>query len=217
MYYNPIIMFYLERNRAVVVELRELWRPQRGQSVGSSSAKMSFFSVGSYNSQVLGKEVFVGLKEYRNPNRDNSLLQFRAPEVATITAIAEHRPHLREDLPLFYALLRGAKGKPVGLLMEDFSAGGRRAVHGSSWVPAEVVELFGRDVLEEDFICNMSFNVGDGQYRLGDFYPFFKTFMKQHALARAPMSQAIRQVRRNFGQHTVRLGIDLPAVGKTYE
>lgn len=136
-------MYYLSRNKEAVAEARKLLRPERGQVVGNtSSSGVSFTTVGSFTSTVLGREVFLGIKEYTSERDESWVLERRAPlELATITAIAEH--------------------------------------------------------------------VVEGELMFGDFYPFFKTFKREAALARHPMSQAVNQVNRNMGQHTLRLGRDL--------
>lgn len=202
-------MSYLERNRAVVRELRRLWLPQTDQPVTSSSTatKTLFTSMGSFNSPTLGREVFVGMKSYQSPS-DTYLILPRAPEeLATITAIAEHLPDYRDLLPQFYVAISNFRGKKVGLLMEDFSEGGKHEVYNSSYVPDGVVNLFGKDALEEDFVSNMAFNVG-GELKLGDFFPFFK-MPKRLALARFPMDQALAEVTRSMRQHTMRLAWNL--------
>lgn len=203
-------MYYLERNRAIIRELRKLWLPQAEQpTTGSSTATKTLFTpVDSFNSSALGREVFVGMKRYQNP-LDTFLLQFRAPEeLATISAIAEYLPDYRDLLPQFYAVLTDTRGEKIGLLMEDFSEGGKNKVSSSSYVPEGLANLFGTDVLEEDFVVNMAFRVG-GELRFGDFYPFFKTSMKRQALERFPMDEALAQVTRGIRQHTIRLTWDL--------
>lgn len=205
-------MYYLARNKEVVAEARQLFHPERGKKVGNTSGSgVSFTTLGSFPSRVLKREVFIGVKEYKNPRPGYNewRLKHRAPlELATITAIAEHIPELRDNLPMFYALLRGAKRKRVGILMEDFSEGGRLPVDSLNSIPEGLISLFGADVLEEDFVDHMGFYV-EGRSRYGDFYPFFNTFKNEEALARHPMSQAMRQVTRNMWQHTIRLGRDL--------
>lgn len=205
-------MYYLERNRAIIRELRKLWLPQAEQpATGSSNTtrRTLFTPLSSFNSPTLGREVFVGMKRYQSPSSNTFLLQFRAPEeLATITAIAEHLPTYRDLLPQFYVALTNVRGEKVGLLMEDFSEGGKYEVYDSGYVPEQLGSLFGRDVLEEDFVSNMAFSVG-GKLKFGDFYPFFKTPMKRQALARFPMDEALAQVTRSMRQHTMRLAWDL--------
>jgi hypothetical protein len=203
-------MYYLARNKELVGEARALFNPEKGRVVGDkSSSGVIFTTLGSFPSEVLGRDVFVGVKQYSEGNNNEWKIQQRANlELATITAVAEYAVNLRDKLPTFYALLRGEKGKPRGILMEDFSQGGRLRVSSTSNIPNEVRDLFGADVIEEDFACNMGFSV-DGDTKYGDFYPFFQTFKKEEALSRHPMSQAMRQVNRNMWQYTFRLGRDL--------
>lgn len=203
-------MYYLSRNKEVVAEARVLFHPVRGSVVGSSlNSGALFTSLGSFPSSLLGEEVFLGIKEYTGYRAESQILQYRVlPELATISAIAEYVIGLRAALPAFYALLRGAKGKPIGILMEDFSQGGKHQVVSTRFVPPEIISLFGNDVLEGDLIQNMGFDVG-GEIKLADLYPIFKTRRKGVAFSRHPMNQAIRQVKRNLWQHTIRLGRDL--------
>lgn len=199
-------MYYLERNRAIIRELRKLWLPQAEQptTVSSTATKTVFTPLGSFNSPTLGREVFVGMKRYQRPS-DTFLLQFRAPEeLATITAIAEQLPGYRDLLPQFYAAVTNIRGEKVGLLMEDFSEGGKYEVYNSGYVPDGLTNLFGRDALEEDFVVNMAFRVGK-ELRFGDFYPFFKSSMKRQVLARFPMDEVLAQVTRRMRQYTMRL------------
>lgn len=202
-------MYYLARNKEVVSEASRYLDPSRGVLIGHSTYT-DFTTVGSFPSAVLGKEVFVGIKEYKRSKSNKVRLKHRAPlELATITAIAEHIPAIRDDLPVFYALLRGTKGKPIGILMEDFSEGGRLFVGSPIIFPTEIVTLLGQDVLNNDYVHNMAFNV-EGKNKYGDFYPIFRDYIKEGVvLARFPMRQAIGQVRRNMWQHTIRLGRDL--------
>lgn len=192
-------MYYLARNKEVVAEVKQLFHPERGIMVGDTSKTViAFTTLGSFPSSVLNREVFVGIKEYQDPEINLWIIGQRAPlELATIAAIAEHVVELRDGLPSFYALLRDSKGKPTGILMEDFSQGGKYRVSSYKFVPPQIIDLFGADILDDDFICNMSFSV-EGRIRYGDFYPFFQTFKKEEALARHPMSQAVRQVTRNM-------------------
>lgn len=109
---------------------------------------------------------------------------------------------------MFYALLRGTKGRPIGILMEDFSEGGKLQVNGMNYTHPSISALFGDDVLDSDRTRYMGFLV-NGSIRYGDLYPIFRDYKKEEALARHPMNQAIRLVRRNMWQHTIRLGRDL--------
>lgn len=199
-------MYYLERNRAIVKELRKLW-VSSGERVSTDSleaTKTLFIPMGSFHSPTLGKEMFVGMKRYPSPSMA-FLIQYRAPEeIATIAAIAEHLPDYRDLLPQFYAVLTNVRGEKIGLLMEDFSQGKRLEVYHSLYVPEDIRNLFGRDVLEEDYVENMSFKV-EGELKFADFYPFFKTTMREQGLVRFPMKDAMTQVTRTIMQHTIRV------------
>lgn len=203
-------MYYLARNKEVVAEARELFYPRRGIKVGdTSSAGISFATLGSFPSAVLGREIFLGIKEYRNYISNILRIEQRALlELATIATIAEHIIDIRDDLPGFYALLRGAEDRPIGILMEDFSEDGRLRVTSEDFIPKKIISLFGEDILDEGSVHHTGFYV-EGRVRYGDFYYFFKHNRREEALARLPMSQALQQVTRDMWQHTFRLGRDL--------
>ncbi|RJP47487.1 MAG: hypothetical protein C4584_00340 [Armatimonadetes bacterium] len=203
-------MYYLSRNKEVIAEAKRFFIPKKGIRVGdTSSAGVAFTLLGSFPSLVLGREVFIGLKEYTESGDNTWRLKLRATlELSTITIIAEHIEQMREDLPAFYALLKDVKGIPIGILMEDFSEGGKVHISGTCSIPSEVTSLFGEDVLESDYTCNAGFYVGN-RIKYGDFYPFFQTYQMEKALARHPMNQVMRLVTRNMWKHTFRLGKDL--------
>lgn len=201
-------MYYLARNKEVVLKARRLFHPERETKVGNtSSSGVSFTTLGSFPSQVLEREIFVGIKEYQQSGERKTMR--RAPlELATITAIAEHIPELRDDLPDIYALLRGTKGRPIGILMEDFSEGDRHQVNQIKDFHPSITSLFDGDVLDSDRTCYMGFWVTE-RIRYADFFPIFRYKKEAEALARFPMRQAIGQVTRYMWQHTLRLGKDL--------
>lgn len=199
-------MYYLERNKRLVAEARGA-SLSRGQVVGEASRNsgMRFFCAGSFYSEVLGRDIFVGVKEYKNPSSTESFLEGRVTvELAIIAVIAEQANGLRDDLPQLYALLRGENDKPFGILMEDLSEGSKLSVCNLAYIPPMLTTIFGVNVIDPDFAENMSFSV-EGRIRYGDFYPLFRTAKRKEALARLPLDV----IKKEIARHTVRLGRDI--------
>src|SRR3990172_1194706 len=113
-------MTYLERNQRIFEEMAALpsGSLKRGEEVGRSVTldditKTTFTSLGSYKSSELGREVYVGLKEYprrEGKNLKTALRNNVVRDLSVIRAIAERFPHLEEELPLFYGLLLDSQG-----------------------------------------------------------------------------------------------------------
>src|SRR3989344_1882947 len=162
-------MNYLERNQAIINELRGV-RLERGNVVGRSYS-MIFTSAGHYQSSVLGNTLYVGLKEYNDPEQRKSSTEDRAlGELHCVRTVAEQLPHLEAELPVFYGTLLDSEGKPVGIVTEDFSQGGRYEVRSmvkdKEEFPNELRGIF-PDIDSYD-LAKVGFSV-NGQRRLGDF------------------------------------------------
>ena len=156
---------------------------KRGEEVGRSVTldditKTTFTSLGSYKSSELGREVYVGLKEYprrEGKNLKTALRNNVVRDLSVIRAIAERFPHLEEELPLFYGLLLDSQGNYIGMLTEDFSRGKRYEVKQGVLldVPSEIEPLFEhRSKVEYEGVVEMVFLVDtdDGEERrFGDF------------------------------------------------
>lgn len=197
-------MTYLERNQAIIDELRGV-RLERGDIVGSSSS-MSFTSAGHYRSSVLGNTLYVGLKEYTDPEKCKSSTEARALlELHCICTVAEQLPHLEVELPVFYGILFDRAGKPLGIVTEDFSKGGKYEVQDMTYdrpelLPNELGEIFpDMDYYELARVC---FSV-NGQRRLGDFSTSWSNEFSHKFL----MDDVVDQLEE--GKHTLRLGYEL--------
>lgn len=172
-------MSYLERNRRLLKEIDSNLPLQKGKQLGDGGIS-KFFSAGSYNSDELGTEVYVGLKEdnYKDPEQLRDRFIF---ELAVLSVVAKNLPHLLPELPLFYGLLIGKDGEPIAIVTEDFSLNGANYVGPSRFVPRGFSELFVEGTLDDDRAESISFNIRpkkiDGEvhaervWRYGDFYP----------------------------------------------
>lgn len=108
-------MSYLERNKILVAEIGTNLSIQKGFT-NTEAARTTFSSVGSYRSQELGLQVYVGIKETPTQDIRDRLIS----ELAIVHIIATNLPHLLPELPLFYGLLIDREGNPMGIVTEDF-------------------------------------------------------------------------------------------------
>ena len=115
-------MDYLERNQRIFEELAGV-RLARGAVIGRASkllgGETKVTSLGQYYSSALGSDIYVGLKEYPQGQRDLEM-QVTA-ELAIIRAAEQYSFLLMPELPIFHGLLLGRSGSPIGVLTEDFS------------------------------------------------------------------------------------------------
>lgn len=126
-------MNYLERNRAIIAEIQSGISLKRGQLVGTSKSHgTTFTTCGACPSKVLGRNLFLGIKEFPktgNPRWDQDHIIDRTfNELPLVSAIFNEYPYLREKMPLFHALLIDSNGIPQATLTEDFSKGGTNSV-----------------------------------------------------------------------------------------
>jgi hypothetical protein len=187
-------MSYLERNSRLLSEIGANVTFKPGEQRGESRS-LKFSSVGSYPSEELGTDVYVGVKEPKEKSSIFMAEQLRQRfifELAVMSVIAENIPHLLPELPLFYGLLTDKDGEPMAIVTEDFSRNGQDHVSSHAAEPYGFRELFVEDTLEDDFVCNIGFTVypkveeptwpegelppmgssiNSGIRRLGDFYP----------------------------------------------
>lgn len=204
-------MSYLERNEALIAELQAQGdKLERGEVVGQSTFR-TFTPAGSFQSEVLEREVCVGVKEHR----DRDGLFFVSTEVArglaVITIITEEIPQLAPKFPLFYGLVVDAAER-AAIITEDFSRTGRLEITNydnlNSGIPKvpelsdleKVPDLFGTESMSREDLFHMIFTV-DGQTRLGDI-PFVGSLSGEKDARVAGVGKEIRQA---LSQHTVRL------------
>jgi hypothetical protein len=128
-------MNYLERNKAISEEIKrggiEL---QPRLKVGESRTGTQFMSLGSYDSDILGNRLHLGLKipsgtYSRAYNSNSGLVRYRATlELAIISRIADGLPHRADQLPRFYGIALSGYNKARAILTEDLSQGGALSV-----------------------------------------------------------------------------------------
>src|SRR3989338_2811775 len=167
-------MSYLHRNRRLIEEIRQI-PLKRGALVGKSKvSNTTFTAVGSYKSEVLGRELFLGVKEYQEKFNVYFWNAILPEELAILERIS--KSSLGEEIPVVYGHLRDREDRHIGVLCEDFSQGRRFEVreispHSKSNIPIELRETFGATRYEMDDVDILSY-VGfmvNGQRRLGDF------------------------------------------------
>jgi len=190
-------MDYIERNRVVIAEIGRDLRLQKGELIRTGS-HARFTPVGNYNSALLGTALHVGLKE--NPNRQGEhLKRCAARELALIRLVEQSAKHLLPEFPIFYGVLENAAGEPVGVLMEDFSQGGRYKVEDVTRssikpildieVPKELETIAGRKIDNYD-LATMCFMV-NGQRRIGDFDEMYSSMLPEELSHRYLISDLI--------------------------
>lgn len=174
--HEPIIEgnSYLERNGLFISELREQNFTFVCQQVVGQSTREVFYTAGIFDSAILRKPIHIGIKkrgaEFSDLGGDLTRLRFEN-ELAIISAISENFPELAEKLPLFMGLLVNRQGVAVGIVTEDFSAGGMHRVREGGASPYKVRSLFVEGSLPDDHIQRSAFTV-NGKTRLGDFWYF---------------------------------------------
>lgn len=197
-------MSYLERNSQLIEEIRGNLTFLRGAVVGRNR-RTRFTEVGSYQSPFLGSRIYLGLKEYYGPFRNPLRLAERvSQELAIMQCIAIKLPHLLSELPLCYARLLGKEGQVLGIIMEDFSQGGKLKVRNVFWPPPGIESIFIKGSTESDAIAKMVVEV-NGQRRLMDFYPIFEPGKEN--VNRRRLHQA--RIERAMNRYTLQIGYEI--------
>jgi hypothetical protein len=101
---------------------------QCGQRRGHSS-KLVFYSAGRVHSEVLNREVFIGVKLFKPEYRSYVESSF-STSIGLIRTLQEFAPELLPELPEFYGLLEDPSGL-VGHVTEDLT-------HDGAW-PVEML------------------------------------------------------------------------------
>jgi hypothetical protein len=167
-------MDYLQRNRALIREMRQHMRFQRGEVIGRGS-HATFTAAGHYGSSLLGEVVYVGVKEIK---LDGIALRLRtARELSILRKVEEKTPHLLPEFPIVYGLLADSPGRELAVFCEDFSQGGRYDIEPilQSWsqyisdeeVPKDLEKVKGSEIDNRD-LATTCFMV-NGKRRIGDF------------------------------------------------
>ncbi len=150
-------MSYLERNKAITAELARV-PLEKGIVVGKSSST-SFVSVGSYESEHLGRTLYLGVKFPIHSGMSTLLEDRFVFQLGVINAIATQVPDLEPSLPAFLSLLRGKDGEPKGIITEDVTHARKKTLENSGFVPDDVRDLFVDGSIEEDHFVGMAINV----------------------------------------------------------
>ena len=199
---------YLTRNQVLLQEIAQTALLQRGSIIGISENETKVSTLGSYHSQTLERTLFLALKEFR---RDIEIEVLRS--LSILEVIAERFPHLRDELPTIYGLLKNRLGKPIGVITEDFSEGRRYKVDdvadklfGAKYphlVPHELQSLTGKESELFD-LASVAFLV-NGKRRLGDFNLILQGMTANERLERFPISD----IYDNLDSHTLRINYDI--------
>ena|SRR3989344_863078 len=165
-------MDYLDRNAEIFKEIRESrLELTRFLSVSNKARTTNSTSLGCYRSELIGRGVCILLKEKLGDSEIivNSRIESELPVICTIY---EKIPELREELPLFYGLLRGKDEKLIGIITEDFSKAGiypvREIEIGDKNNLPYWLNRLSKKRIDETELSRVGFMV-DGQRRLGDF------------------------------------------------
>ena len=194
-------MMYLERNHALFEEMGRSLKPQRGVVVGKS-AQSTFTTTGHYESGILKRDSYTGVRETRRLKGDDYMYQ-AARGLAFIIAIERQTPHLMEELPDFYGLLEDPENV-VGILTEDFSEGRKYRVEEVTrpWdmpisddeIPREL-ERIKREAMGAHDLATMCFLV-NGKRRIGDFGEMFSGLNISELAERFPIEELLGQLDR---------------------
>lgn len=168
-------MSYLERNAQLISEISSGVHLKRRRVIGEPSTKATFTNLGSYTSSVYGRELFLGLKEYRS----KPLIVGRfLHDLAFIRKVAITFPHLECELPVIFGLLRAKDNQPLGIIMEDFSKAKRHQIINMAglspekWqLPYELSDLIDKQNADLE-LAEACFFVGRGKSwhrKIGDF------------------------------------------------
>ena len=165
---------YRDTNRQILDEINRLNSLKPGIVVGrNQSGKTTVTSLGKFYSEVTGRDLDIGLKEYSRIRGDVLNIQV-ATELGLIDLVEEHLPHLIKEFPLFHGVFLDGNGRPMGVVTEDYSKNGTVPVKSVGWnrevLPYEIQRLVDRPK-DLDDLATTCFLV-DGKRRIGDFGEF---------------------------------------------
>lgn len=187
-------MAYLERNAEIIAEINNNIRNgipiSKGVEVGRSEKGTVFTSAGSYKSDVLGAELFYGIKQYKRGYLDAKMPR----DLALIRSVVSQLPYLEPEFPVFMGILSSSQGDSLGVLLEDFSQGGKLSVtelhpdFDADKLPIELRNAIGDPNLDVYELAKVCFLVGDNMTRrLGDFDSLLAGVPFQERLKRFPI------------------------------
>lgn len=164
---------YKNTNKQILEEIARLSSLRSGKVIGRNrSGRTTVTSLGKFRSEVAGRDLHIGLKEYCGIQ--SVLDMVVATELGLIDLVEENLPHLVDEFPLFHGIFLDKSGKPIGVVTEDFSKNGTARVESvredSDVLPHEIQKLIGRPDYLDD-LATTCFIV-DGRRRIGDFGEF---------------------------------------------
>ena len=165
---------YRFTNRQILEEINRLDSLKYGTVIGrNQSGKTTVRSLGKLYSEVAGRDLSIGLKEYSTLRGDVLNIQV-ATELGLIDLVEENFPSLVNEFPLFHGVFLDESGKPRGVITEDFSQNGVVPVRSVGLdrdvLPYEIQRLMG-EPNDLDDLATTCFFVG-GKRRIGDFGEF---------------------------------------------
>jgi len=170
---------YGETNKQILEEIARLNSLKIGPIIGeNASGKTTVESLGKFYSNVLGDDLYVGLKKYGmvpESSRTSSLNMRVACELGVIDLVEKALPELIKEFPLFHGLLLDTNKKLIGVLTEDYSKAGTISVNNvgekdKDILPYEIQKLLGKPKYPEDLATTCF--IADGKRRIGDFGEF---------------------------------------------
>ena len=159
---------YLERNADLIAEINgEVRRGLRFDQVyrAESDSGTKYFTVGEYPSGVLGRTLFLGIKERKRLGKNRV-----AMDLGIARTIADRIPQFEPELPAFIGLLE-ENGIEKGEIVEDVSDAWQKSVEEMPMAYGEVNHLFPFELqhlnlnLTKEALANTSFLIGTGRQR----------------------------------------------------
>jgi hypothetical protein len=165
-------MNYLERNRALIGEIRQNLALRIGNVVGRSDTGTIVYSLGHYRSGILGRELHLVFKDKEGVR--SVVNHVVAKDLALFRFIEERFPHLLLEFPVVYGMMLTAREEKFGILCEDFSEGGKynifQMTEGDD-LPMELIDISEKRISKEN-LATACFSV-NGRRRIGDFEEFY--------------------------------------------
>jgi|SRR3989344_1854397 len=195
-------MNYLERNKALIEEIRNCHELKIGKEISRSEADSGMgaivYSLGNYASRILNNELHLILKDKETIRP--SLERFVSRDLGLFRVIESRFLHLLPEFPIVYGMVLDADGQNFGFLSEDFTEGGKYEIKPEYMdAPFELANAFGHTI-DETELATTSFCV-NGKRRIGDFGEFYSglSIRKWDEIIPA------RDISQNIQDFTVRL------------
>lgn len=163
--------YYLNRNKALLSEIRKQVRGglifERQSLVPTNNKGITISSLGSFSSDILEKDVFIGLVEYGSSSaRLQTVVHL---EAANWYVHNFSRP--TEPVSAFYGLLVDRGKRDIGMIFEDISRGGSLSVIQSERIldPTLSEEKVGKSGLEHFQLRKVTEWQTDEESKIVDF------------------------------------------------